>query len=103
MLEALDSWHHELWLERRAGHIAETAEIARFRRDSLNASHRARMTVLEEQLAFASEERIRRMRTAQIARAAADHKEALASLARDEARADILARRVAAGVIELES
>jgi hypothetical protein len=102
MLDALDSWHHEQWLTRRAAHIAETAEIARFRRDSLNASHRARMTVLEEQLALASEERIRRMRTAQIARAAADHKEALASLARDEARADILARRVAAGVIKLE-
>jgi superfamily II DNA or RNA helicase len=102
MLEALDSWHHELWLARRAAHISETAEIARFRRDSLNASHRARMAVLEEQLAFASEERIRRMRTAQIARAAVDNKEVLAGLARDEARADILARRVAAGVIELE-
>lgn len=102
MLEALDSWHHELWLERRAAHIAQTAEIARFRRDSLSASHRARMAVLEEQAALASEDRIRRMRTAQISRAAADLQEALASLARDEARADILARRVAAGVIELE-
>ena len=103
MLEALDSWHHELWLARRAAHIADAAEIARFRRDSLNASHRARMAVLEEQLSLASEERIRRMRTAQIARAAADHNEALATLARDEARADILVRRVAAGVIELET
>jgi hypothetical protein len=102
MLEALDSWHHELWLARRAAHIAETAEIARFRRDSLNASQRARMAVLQEQLALASEERIRRMRTAQLVRAAADHTEALANLARDEARADILARRVAAGVIEVE-
>ena len=102
MLEALDSWHHELWVARRTTHIADAADIARFRRDSLNASHRARMAVLEEQLALASEERIRRMRTAQIARAAADHNEALATLARDEARADILARRVAAGVIELE-
>jgi superfamily II DNA or RNA helicase len=102
MLEALDSWHHELWLARRAAHIAETAEIARFRRDSLNASHKARMAVLDEQLALVSEDRIRRMRTAQIARAATDYKEALASLARDEARADILARRVVAGVIELE-
>jgi ATP-dependent helicase HepA len=101
MLEALDGWHHELWLTRRAAHIADAAEIARFRRDSLNASHRARMAVLEEQLSLASEERIRRMRTAQIARAAADHNEALATLARDEARADILARRVAAGVIVL--
>ena len=101
-LDALDSWHHELWLERRAAHIAETAEIARFRRDSLNASHRARIAVLQEQLGKASEERIRRMRSAQIARAAADHGEALAGLAQAEARADILARRVAGGVIKLE-
>ncbi len=102
MFEALDSWHHEQWVARRAAHIAETAEIARFRRDSLNASHRARMAVLEEQLAAASEERIRRMRTAQIARATADYDESLTMLARDETRADIIARRVAAGVIELQ-
>lgn len=103
MLEALDSWHHELWLAKRTTHIAETAEIARFRRDSLSASHRARMAVLEEQLALANEERIRRMRSAQISRALADFTEALAHLERDEVRADILARRVAAGIIEVES
>ena len=102
MLESLDSWHHELWEARRAAHVAETAEIARFRRDSLDASHRARMAILEEQLARASEDRIRRMRSGQIARAVADHAEALAKLARDQARADILVRRVAAGVIEIE-
>lgn len=103
MLEALDSWHHELWVARRAAHIQATAEIAGFRRDSLDASHRARMSIIEEQLALATEERIRRMRSAQVARAAADHAEALAALARDEARADILVRRVAAGVIEVEA
>jgi superfamily II DNA or RNA helicase len=103
VLESLDSWHHELWEARRAAHIAETAEIARFRRDSLDASHRARMAILDEQLARATEERIRRMRSGQIARAIADHTEALGRLAKDEARADILARRVAAGVIEIET
>ena len=101
-LEALDSWHHELWVARRAEHVAEAAEIARFRRDSLEASYRARMAILEEQRGRASEERIRRMRTGQIDRAMADHHEALAKLARDEARADILPRRVAAGVIRVE-
>ena len=60
------------------------------------------MAILEEQRGRANEERIRRMRTGQIDRAMADHREALARLARDEARADILARRVAAGVIRVE-
>jgi ATP-dependent helicase HepA len=101
-LEALDSWHHELWVSRRAEHVAEAAEIARFRRDSLEASYRARMAILEEQRGRASEERIRRMRTGQIDRAMADHREVLAKLARDEARADILPRRVAVGVIRVE-
>ncbi len=100
--DPLDSWHHELWETRRAAHIADTAEVARFRRDSLDASHRSRMAVLEEQLARANEERIRRMRAGQIARAAADYREALAKIADDEARADILFRRVAVGTIELE-
>ncbi|SDG98463.1 DEAD/DEAH box helicase [Pelagibacterium luteolum] len=102
MIEALDGWHHDLWVSRRAEHVAEAAEIARFRRDSLEASYRARMAILEEQRGRANEERIRRMRTGQIDRAMADHREALARLARDEARADILARRVAAGVIRVE-
>jgi hypothetical protein len=102
MLEALDGWHHELWVARRAKHVTEAAEIARFRRDSLAASYRARMTILEEQRGGAREARIRRMRTGQIDRAVADHREALSGLARDEARADIIPRRVAAGVIRVE-
>jgi hypothetical protein len=101
-VEALDGWHHDLWAARRAEHVAEAAEIARFRCDSLEASYRARMAILEEQRGRANEERIRRMRAGQIDRAIADHREALARLARDEARADILPRRVAAGVIRVE-
>jgi ATP-dependent helicase HepA len=103
MIDALDGWHHELWDDRRAAHIAETADIARFRRDSLEASYRARMAILNEQLRSAQEGRIRRMRAAQIDRALADHREALARLTRDEERADILPRRVASGIIRLEA
>ncbi|MGJ4949005.1 helicase-related protein [Bradyrhizobium sp. HKCCYLS20291] len=101
-LDALDGWHHELWQRRRAEHVSEAAEIARFRRDSLQASFRARMGILEEQRDRVSEERIRRMRVAQIDRAVADQGDALARLARDEASADIFARRVAAGIIRVE-
>lgn len=101
-IEGLEGWHHELWTRRRAAHISEAAELARFRRDSLEASHRARVAILEEQLGRASEERIRRMRTGQLARANADHQEALGSLAAAERRADILPRRVASGVLRVE-
>ena len=103
MIDALDGWHHELWQSRRAGHIADAAAIARFRRDSLEASYRARLAILEEQLRNANEGRIRRMRSAQIDRAVADHRDALARLTRDEGRADIIPRRVASGIIRLEA
>lgn len=101
-IEGLESWHHELWTRRRAAHVAEAAEIARFRRDSLEASHRARVAILGEQLASASEDRIRRMRIGQLARANADRQEALEGLAAAERRADILPRRVASGTLRVE-
>lgn len=102
MFEALDSWHHDLWEERVAAHTHETAEIARFRRESLATSHNARMVTLREQLGRTSEERIRRMRSAQISRADADYQLALEDLRVAEGRADILARRVASGVMIVE-
>lgn len=102
VIEGLEGWHHELWTRRRAAHIAEAGEIARFRRDSLEASHNARIAILEEQLRLVSEDRIRRMRLGQLARASADHREALDNLAAAERRADILPRRVAAGILRVE-
>lgn len=102
MLDGLDGWHHDLWVTRRAKHVQETAEIARFRRDSLQASHAARLAVIKEQLAGAREERIKRMRAGQLARALADQDEALRSLAAAENRADIIARRVAVGILRVE-
>lgn len=102
MIEALEGWHHELWTRRRSAHIAEAGEIARFRRDSLEASNNARIAILEEQLRSVSEDRIRRMRLGQLARASADHREALDNLAAAERRADILPRRVAAGILRVE-
>ena len=101
-LEGLEGWHHELWTRRRAAHVSQAGEVARFRRDSLEASHRARVAILEEQLSRIAEDRIRRMRVGQMARANADHREALERLATAERRADILPRRVAAGTLRVE-
>jgi ATP-dependent helicase HepA len=101
--DALDGWHHEMWSERLGRHVRETADIARFRRDSLAASHSARMGTLREQLTQSREGRIQRMRQGQIARAEAEHGLALGELQQSEERADILARRVAAGVLIVEA
>ncbi len=101
--DALDGWHHERWEARLAEHVAHTGRVARFRRDSLDASHRARLAMLGEQLADAREGKIRRMRTAQIARAETEYVETVARLERDGGRADVLSRRLAVGILQLEA
>jgi hypothetical protein len=101
--DVLDGWHFEIWERRRAAHAAETAEIARFRRNSLGASHSARMATLRDQLASVREERIRRMRTAQMTRAESEYREAIENLEAAETSADILFRRVALGTLKVEN
>jgi superfamily II DNA or RNA helicase len=101
--DVLDVVHFELWEQRRSAHTAETAAIARFRRDSLDASHAARMATLRDQLAGVREERIRRMRSAQIARAEGEYRQAIQELEAAQSGADILFRRVAIGTLTVEN
>ena len=102
MFDDLDAWHFDLWQTRRTRHAAETAEMARFRRESLATSHRARMAVLSEQLAAASDDRIQRMRTAQLALAEADYNHKATQLAEAERSSDVTFRSVAFGILEVE-
>jgi hypothetical protein len=102
VFDDLDAWHFDLWQTRRARHAAETAELARFRRESLATSHRARMAVLSEQLAAASDDRIQRMRTAQLALAEADYNQKAGQLAEAERSADVTFHSVAFGILEVE-
>jgi superfamily II DNA or RNA helicase len=101
--DVLDAVHFEMWEARRAAHAGETGAIAQFRRDSLDASHAARMATLRDQLAGVREERIRRMRTAQIARAEGEYQQAILQLEAAQAGADILFRRVAIGTLTVEN
>jgi len=71
--DGLDVHHYKLWSEARKKHQRRTRELAQYRRESLTTSHRARISLLEEQLGQASDDKIRRMRRAQIAAAEADY------------------------------
>ena len=77
--------------------------MARYRRESLRTSHEARMALLEGQIADATEERIRRMREAQIANAVHSYGEQMAELEDAAERADIIYRPVAYGSITVVS
>ena len=100
--DALDAQHHALWSQAKEEHQQRTRELAEYRRESLSKSHQARMALLAEQLAQASDEKLQRMRESQIATAEADYTRHIQELETAMGKADIIAEPVAYGVIELQ-
>jgi len=98
----LDSQHYSLWAEARDKHRQRTRELAEFRRESLSTSHQARMSLLGEQLEQANDEKIKRMRQAQITAAESDYARRIQELDIAMERADVTADPVAYGMIKIE-
>jgi len=69
----------------------------------LITSHRARISLLEEQLKQASDDKIQRMRQSQIAAAEADYARRIQDLDIAMERADVTAGPVAYGIIEVST
>ena len=93
--------HYELWLKAKKQHKNRTQEIAQYRLESLKTSHSARISLLEEQLNNADDERIKRMRKTQINSAQADYSRRIQDLEIASERADITFKPVAFGEIEV--
>src|SRR5262249_17864494 len=85
--EALDAHHQRLWLKCVEEHRSLTQLRARHRIESLKSSHQARLSLLKDQLAQATDTRIQRMRAAQIASAQRDFGERLRRLEAASGRA----------------
>ena len=100
--DGLDAQHHRLWSEARKNHQRRTQELAEYRRESLTTSHRARISLLEEQLSQASNEKIQKMRRSQIAAAEADYARRIQELDIAMERAEVTAGPVAYGVIQVD-
>ncbi len=98
----LETVHHQLWVDALEEHRQRTQEIASYRSESLNTSHRARVALLGEQLRQTTSENIRRMRQYQIANAQADYNRRVRELDDAIAKADITAAPVAYGILEVE-
>ena len=88
-LDALDRRHHDEWSTARANHVAENRELVQHRLQSLNVSHQARCKLLKDQLERATDERIHRMKEAELARANYDYERRVAELESAAKRADI--------------
>jgi ATP-dependent helicase HepA len=99
--DELDAKHYSLWNDARSRHRQKTQELAEYRRESLSTSHRARITLLEEQLSHANNEKIEKMRRSQIANAEADYARRIQELDIALERADIVASPVAYGMIHI--
>ncbi len=56
--EELDIQHYKLWSDARVVQRQETLELAEYRRESLKTSHKARISLLDEQLKMANNEKI---------------------------------------------
>ena len=100
--DELDAQHHALWSEARANQQQQTQELAAYREESLSTSHQARLALLQEQLEQTSEEKLQRMRQAQIDAAEADYERRIQDLDNAVERADIIAEPVAHGVLTVE-
>ena len=102
MRDELETLHQRLWAEEREKHRQRTRALAAYRRESLTTSHHARVELLQEQLRQATSENIQRMKQYQIANAEADYNRRLGELDDAMARAEITAKAVAYGVLEVE-
>ena len=100
-LNEIDQRHHGAWSAARAKHTAESRELVQHRLHSLNVSHRARRRLLEDQIVRATNERIRRMKKAELERATYGYERQVAELEKAADRADIHATQVVAGVLKV--
>ena len=100
-LDELDRRHHGEWSAARANYVTENRELVQHRLQSLSVSHQARCKLLEDQIERAADERIHRMKEAELARANYDYERRVAELESAAERADIHAKLVACGILHI--
>ncbi|MET3842039.1 helicase-related protein [Bradyrhizobium sp. OAE829] len=97
--DTLDGRHHAKWSEAQANHMAQNRELADHRVQSLTASHRARCKTIEDQIARATNEKIRLMKESELARANADFNRRIKELNLAAGSGDIRTAPVVFGTI----
>jgi hypothetical protein len=101
VLDQLESAHYALWSAARDRHREETTKRASFRLASLESSYKARLSLLQDQVAKVTDDRIRRMHHAQIERAAAEHTRRVEEVNRANDVTDVQTQVVAFGIIRV--
>ena len=99
---ALETHHYRLWIDLRAAHIEHVTQTTLARLASLDTTHAARLSLLEEQRDDANDARIRRMKESQIETARRDYERRAEELRMAPEQAEVLAEAVAFGVLMVE-
>ena len=97
----LDAVHHQRWLSASTEHAEDNRQLVGVRIQSLTASHRARGVLLEDQIARATNEKIRLMKQSELGRAQVDFDSRIAQLSRAADSGDIRATPAVFGVVEV--
>jgi hypothetical protein len=102
-VEAIEQAHYRVWKVAKEIHQQENLQIINLKKESLEISHKARIALLKEQLDFADNEKIIRMRKGQLVVAENDFDFRLRQLNEAETKADIIADVVVYGIIKIEN
>ena len=100
--DLLDQKHYKEWIKAREAHTEKSKANAEYKRESLSTSYKAQISLLETQLKSTDDEKIQRMRQAQINSAKLDYEKRLRKLELDMQKADIEASPIAYGIIRVE-
>jgi ATP-dependent helicase HepA len=101
-IEELESCHYNIWKESLEGYRNRIVALMEFKVSSLNASHLGRMAMLQDRLKSSTEEKIQRMRQAEIDRAIREYSERITELQISSEKADITTERILVGTIEIQ-
>jgi hypothetical protein len=97
LFDGLEERHYAKWVEAQANHIEANRRLVEHRVQSLTASHKARMRVIENQISATANEKIRIMRQAELARANVDFDRRMAELLQAAEGGDIRATPIVFG------
>ena len=103
VFDALDAHHHRIWVNAQAAHVDANRRLVEHRIQSLSVSHNARVSVIEEQIARATNGKIETMRRGELTRAQADFERRMVELRQAAKSGDIRANPMVFGVLEVRS
>ncbi|MBW8191815.1 DEAD/DEAH box helicase family protein [Neiella marina] len=101
--ETLRQRHHSLWVTEQANHAASNRQLSEYRIQSLTNSHKARCQTIFNQMDNSTNDKIRRMKESELARANADFTQRLSTLEIAAESGDVHATELCIGTIEVIS